>query len=136
MKSGRCRPASRRATKTQPANYSPVISTPFSATLIISDIHRPSSYQWLRYLRIPIGFVQRIFKTVWILPLTIIGLMLLVRDRQWFTLVIILAVPVYYLFVQSVFHTERRYVYIVHFFFLIIIASLARRTVLRHRKAG
>jgi hypothetical protein len=23
----------------------------------------PSSYQWLRYLRIPIGFVQRIFKT-------------------------------------------------------------------------
>jgi hypothetical protein len=82
----------------------------------------PSSYQWLRYLRIPIGFVQRIFKTAWMLPLVVIGLVLLMRERRWTNLLIILMVPLYYLIVQSVLHTERRYVYIVHFFFLILAA--------------
>lgn len=81
----------------------------------------PSSRQWLRYVRIPIGFVQRIFKTAWILPLVVVGLVLLIRKRQWRTLAIILTVPAYYLVVQSVLHTERRYVYVIHFFFLILV---------------
>lgn len=79
----------------------------------------PSSYQWLRYVRIPLGFVQRVFKTAWILPLVVIGLVLLIRDREWLRLAIILAVPAYYLLVQSTLHTERRYVYVIHFFLLI-----------------
>ena len=70
-------------------------------------------------MRIPIGFVQRVFTTAWILPLVVIGLVLLIRKREWQTLAIILTVPAYYLIVQPILHTERRYVYIIHFFLLI-----------------
>ena len=79
----------------------------------------PSSQQWLRYVRIPLGCIQRVFKTALFLPLVIVGLILLIRERQWRTLAIILAVPAYYLVVQSTLHTERRYVYVIHFFFLL-----------------
>lgn len=79
----------------------------------------PSAQQWLRYVRIPIGFAQRVFTTAWILPLVVIGLVLLIRKREWQTLAIILTVPAYYLIVQPILHTERRYVYIIHFFLLI-----------------
>lgn len=80
----------------------------------------PSSNQWLRYLRIPISFAQRLFTTSWFLPLVVIGGVLLIRKRQVRCLAIILAVPAYYLFVQSALHTERRYVYVIHFFFLML----------------
>ena len=103
----------------------------------------PSANQWLRYVRIPIGFVQRIFKTAWMLPLIVIGLVLLMRERQWITLLTIMMVPLYYLIVQSLLHTERRYVYVLHFFFLILAAhtitqvlSLARRKVRKPQTAG
>jgi Dolichyl-phosphate-mannose-protein mannosyltransferase len=87
----------------------------------------PSSQQWLRYLRIPLGYVQRVFTTAWMVPLVVPGLVLLIRKREWKTLAIILTVPAYYLIVQPVLHTERRYVYIVHFF-LLIPAALTLRT--------
>jgi hypothetical protein len=55
----------------------------------------------------------------------------------------VLMVPLYYLVVQSILHTERCYVYIVHFFFLIPAAhavmqllSLAQRKVRRRQTAG
>ena len=83
----------------------------------------PSSYQWLRYVRQPLGLLQRFFKTAWILPFTVIGLLLLVRKRDLPSLAILLAVPAYYLVVQSTLHTERRYVYIIHFFFLIFVSA-------------
>lgn len=99
----------------------------------------PSSMTWLRYVRMPLGFLQRAFKTAWMLPLAVIALLLLIRKRSWQTLLILLAVPAYYLTVQSVLHTERRYVYVIHFFFLIFVAvtlySLFNRlrTVLNHK---
>ena len=83
----------------------------------------PSSHQWLRYVRIPLGWVQRIFKTAVFVPLVMIGLILLGRKTDWRTLAIILAVPAYYLIVQSTLHTERRYVYLIHFFFLLPAAT-------------
>lgn len=83
----------------------------------------PSSYQWLRYVRQPLGFLQRFFKTAWVLPFAVIGLILMARKRDWQSLVILLAVPAYYLVVQSTLHTERRYVYIVHFFFLVLVSE-------------
>ena len=83
----------------------------------------PSSQQWLRYVRQPVGFVQRFFKTAWVLPFVVIGLFLMVRKRDWQSLAILLAVPAYYLVVQSTLHTERRYVYIIHFFFLILASD-------------
>lgn len=90
----------------------------------------PSAYQWLRYLRISIGAVQRIFKTAWMLPLAVIGLVLLMREREWTRLLVILVAPLYYLSVQSLLHTERRYVYIVHFFFLILASVAVWRVIL------
>jgi len=83
----------------------------------------PSSYQWLRYVRQPLGFLQRFFKTAWVLPFAVIGLILMMRKRDWQSLVILLAVPAYYLVVQSTLHTERRYVYIIHFFFLVLVSE-------------
>jgi hypothetical protein len=83
----------------------------------------PSSYQWLRYVRQPLGFLQRFFKTAWILPFLVLGVFLMVRKRDLQSLAILLAVPAYYLAVQSTLHTERRYVYIIHFFFLIFVSE-------------
>jgi hypothetical protein len=83
-----------------------------------------SSYHWLRYIRMPLRFLQRIFTTAWMLPLTLIGIVLLVRARSLQTLAFLLIVPAYYLSVQSALHTERRYVYVIQFFFL-VLASLS-----------
>jgi hypothetical protein len=38
------------------------------------------------------------------------------RGKKWRALVVLLAVPVYYLCVQSALHTEYRYVLAVHYF--------------------
>lgn len=43
----------------------------------------PSSHQWLRYARIPLGWLQRIFKTAVFVPLVVIGLILMTRKRDW-----------------------------------------------------
>lgn len=83
----------------------------------------PSSYQWLRYVRQPLRFVQRFFKTAWVLPLVIVGLFAFIRRREWSNLALLLAVPAYYLTVQSTLHTERRYVYVIHFFFLVLASA-------------
>ena len=80
----------------------------------------PSAYQWLRYLRIPIGFLQRFFLTAWILPLTLVGIILMIRASQSRTLMILVVVPLYYLLVQSALHTERRYLYVIQYFFLVL----------------
>jgi hypothetical protein len=98
----------------------------------------PSSLQWLRYLRIPLGWMQRIFKTAVFVPLVVIGLILMARKTDWRTMAIVLTVPAYYLIVQSMLHTERRYVYVIHFFFLLPAATTlwSLFTLPRHAKAG
>jgi Dolichyl-phosphate-mannose-protein mannosyltransferase len=80
----------------------------------------PSAYQWLRYLRIPIGFLQRFFSSAWILPLALVGMILMIRASQSRALMILLLVPLYYLLVQSALHTERRYLYVIQYFFLVL----------------
>ena len=114
------------------ANHSQVrlVIANFAArdSLVLTGANRvielgPSSHQWLRYIRLPLGYAQRIFKTAFIVPLVVVGLILMVRKRNWQSLAILLAVPAYYLVVQSTLHTERRYVYIIHFFFLILASE-------------
>ena len=82
----------------------------------------PSSNKRMRYLRMPIGVLQRFFLTACVLPLAIIGIVLLIRARYTYALVMLLVVPVYYLLVQSALHTERRYVLIIQYFFLVLAA--------------
>lgn len=84
----------------------------------------PSSVTWLRYLRMPLRTLQRFFTTALVLPLVVLGVGLLVVQRRWQELAILLVVPAYYLIVQSVLHTERRYVYIIQYFFLILVSMV------------
>jgi hypothetical protein len=78
----------------------------------------------LNYIRQPIRVMQRFFTTALFIPFVLIGIALAVYLRKKKELVLLLVVPIYYLTVQSLLHTERRYVYVIHFFFT-VFASLA-----------
>ena len=67
-------------------------------------------------LRVLIYPVQKIFLTAVMLPLAIIGLLVVVFRKQSRALVILSIVPVYYFLVQSIVHTEYRYVLAVVYF--------------------
>jgi hypothetical protein len=84
----------------------------------------PASFIWTRLPRIIIQNLQKLFLTVFILPLVLFGLALLIRARQFRALTILLAIPVYYFCVQSALHTEYRYVLAIHYF-LFILAAVA-----------
>jgi hypothetical protein len=84
----------------------------------------PASYLWTRYPRMLIKSVQKFFTTRWLLPLTAFGVVLLVLSRRWSVLAIILAVPAYYLCVHSPLHVEPRYVLVIHYFFLMLVALI------------
>lgn len=75
----------------------------------------PSSLLWTRYPRLFVNAVQRVFVTAVMLPLALVGLLLLARARERRALVLLLAVPVYYMCVQSALHTEYRYVLAIHY---------------------
>jgi hypothetical protein len=81
-----------------------------------------SSMTWLRYVRMPLRLLQKFFTTAWTIPFLIIGLVVLIGRKQTQELTLLLAVPAYYLIVQSALHTERRYVYVIHFFFIVIVS--------------
>lgn len=70
----------------------------------------PASFLWTRYIRIVIHNAQRFFLTAWILPLALMGVALLLLAGRRDVVLILLAVPAYYLCFQSVLHTEYRYV--------------------------
>ncbi len=82
----------------------------------------PASYLWTRYPRMLLKSVQKFFKTSWMLPLMLIGILLLSLARRTRVLAIVLAVPAYYLCVHSPLHIEHRYVLAMHYFFSILIA--------------
>lgn len=65
---------------------------------------------------------QKLYITALMLPLFLLGIILLARLRDGWTLAILLVVPVYYLCVQSLLHTEYRYVVAIQYFSLIFVA--------------
>jgi hypothetical protein len=81
-------------------------------------------YQWTRYPRSVIRGIQKnLYKTEWMWLLIIIGVGLLVLAGRGRTLLILLAVPAYYLIVHSALHTEYRYVLAIHYFLFICAAA-------------
>ena len=76
----------------------------------------PARFLWTRYPRFVIHAIQKIFLTAVILPLSIIGLLILIFQKQSRALVILSIVPVYFFTVQSIVHTEYRYVLAVDYF--------------------
>jgi hypothetical protein len=80
--------------------------------------------QWTRFVRPAVRGVQRnIYTTSHMLPLVAIGIIALAVTRRWRTLVVLLAIPVYYLCVQSAVHTEYRYVLAIHYFLFVMAAA-------------
>jgi hypothetical protein len=76
----------------------------------------PSRFLWTRYPRFLVHGIQKIFLTAIMLPLAIIGLGLLTWRRRKTVLIVLLVVPVYFFLVQSIVHTEYRYVLAVDYF--------------------
>jgi Dolichyl-phosphate-mannose-protein mannosyltransferase len=77
----------------------------------------PTSALWTTYPRAAIRALQKnVFKTQRLLLLNILGIALLVMARRRAALLTLLAVPLYYLLVQSAFHTEYRYTLAIHYF--------------------
>jgi hypothetical protein len=80
-------------------------------------------YQWTRYPRALVRGIQKnLFKTNAMLPLVVIGVLLLALARKWRALVVLLAVPSYYLIAQSPLSTEYRYILAIHYFLLVFAA--------------
>ena len=82
----------------------------------------PSRFQCTRYPRFILRSIQRLFLSAWMLPLTIFGIVALIKAQRTQTIFLLLSVPLYYLVVQSALHTERRYVIAIHYFFTIFAA--------------
>jgi hypothetical protein len=77
----------------------------------------PTGGQVTRIPRVAIRTVQKtLFTTSHMLPLIFAGLVLVGLAKQFRTLVVVMAVPVYYLSAQSVLHTEYRYILAIHYF--------------------
>jgi Dolichyl-phosphate-mannose-protein mannosyltransferase len=85
----------------------------------------PTPYTWTRYARAVVRSFQRnLFTTGRMLPAAILGIALLALARRRSVLVILLAVPIYYLGVQSALSTEYRYILGIHYF-LFVTAGVA-----------
>jgi 4-amino-4-deoxy-L-arabinose transferase-like glycosyltransferase len=75
-------------------------------------------------IQLPLRLVQKIFITAIFLPLFVIGAGVLVYQRQFQSLAILLVVPCYYFCTQSALHTEYRYVLVIDYF-LFVLAAVA-----------
>src|SRR6185437_402318 len=76
----------------------------------------PARFLWTRYPRILLRAIQRVFITAIFLPLALLGLGVNIWHKRTAALIILSVVPLYYFTVQSVFHTEYRYVLAVNYF--------------------
>jgi hypothetical protein len=76
----------------------------------------PARFMWTYYPRLLIHGIQKLFLTAIILPLAIFGLAILFIRKRRDALIILSVVPLYYFCVQSIFHTEYRYVLAVNYF--------------------
>ena len=72
---------------------------------------------------LPLLLIQRLFITAIFLPLMLAGLTLLIYKREFEKVAMLVAVPLYYLFFQSLLHTEYRYVLVIYYF-LFVLATL------------
>jgi hypothetical protein len=81
-------------------------------------------HQWTRYPRTLINQLQKnLFNTAAMLPLVVAGVLLLGLARRGRALVVLLAVPAYYLCAQSALSTEYRYILAIHYFLFVIAAA-------------
>jgi hypothetical protein len=81
-------------------------------------------YQWTQIPRAVVrGLQKNIFKTDTMRLLILLGILLLAFARRQKALLILLAVPVYYIGTHAAFSTEYRYILAIHFFLFVISAT-------------
>ncbi|HET9532370.1 MAG TPA: glycosyltransferase family 39 protein [Blastocatellia bacterium] len=84
----------------------------------------PTPYTWTGGARALVRAIQKnLYVARYIVPLILAGIILMSLARRGRALVLLLAVPLYYLLVQSALHTEYRYILAIHYF-LFVIASV------------
>jgi Dolichyl-phosphate-mannose-protein mannosyltransferase len=81
-----------------------------------------ASFVWTKYPRAIIHFAQKLFITAWIIPFALCGGILLYAAGAGRWLVLLLAIPFYYLSAQSFLHTEYRYVMSIQPSFFVLTA--------------
>ncbi|MEO8433344.1 MAG: glycosyltransferase family 39 protein [Pyrinomonadaceae bacterium] len=82
----------------------------------------PASALWTKYVRIFLNGLQMFFITAWMIPLAVIGAVLLTARGGARTIVVLLAIPLYYLSAQSFLHTEYRYVLVIQSVLFVLVA--------------
>jgi hypothetical protein len=93
------------------------------AVLGVTQLYEQGStpYWWSRYVRPAVRGIQRnVYTTSHLLPLIGLAVILLAAARRWRALLVLLAVPAYYLLVQSALHTEYRYILAIHYFLSVL----------------
>ena len=81
------------------------------------------SERWQNLFQWPLRFMQKLFITAICLPLVLVGAGILIYQRQFQSLAILLIVPCYYFSTQSALHTEYRYVLVIHYFLFLLAAA-------------
>jgi hypothetical protein len=101
-------------------------SSPLRPSVHVAEVELftlgPAAYLWTHAPRSVVSVVQRLFLTAFMLPLYVLGFALLWRAGHGRALLVLLAVPVYYLCAQSALHTEYRYVLVIHHFLFVLAA--------------
>jgi hypothetical protein len=83
----------------------------------------PTPYAWTRFPRAIIRTIQRNLYNTWtLLPLVLAGIALLALANRRREILLLLAVPAYYLIFHSALHTEYRYILAIHFFLFLMAA--------------
>jgi hypothetical protein len=85
----------------------------------------PTQSLWTRYPRVLIGALQRkIFKTWPMRVMILLGMLTLAIAGRSRAIVLLIAVPAYYLCFQSALHTEYRYVLVIHYLLFILAGAM------------
>lgn len=88
---------------------------------------QPATQTWTRYPRTLLRAVQKFFLTAWLLPFVFGGAFIMWHTKQRRALVLLGALPLYYMCVQSLLWTEFRYIIAMHYPVL-LLAALALHT--------
>ncbi len=96
--------------------------SPMSESSQPSTAGSPPEFWSSYYPRLLIHGIQKMIITAVILPFVIFGLLILLVRKQKEALIFLSVVPVYYFLVQSIFHTEYRYVLAINYFLFALAA--------------
>lgn len=82
----------------------------------------PAAGLWTRLPRLIVHNLQKFFLTAIVLPLIVLGVIVMWRAGRKRDLLIVLAVPAYYMCFQSILHTEYRHVLPIYYFTFMLAA--------------